>query len=257
MTVEFLPHPSGPRSPGLPPSQVELWTWWLDRPGSETIALSDALAPDEAMRAAAYQAHTDRARFTAAHAFRRAILARYCHQPPASLRFIPGQHGKPALAGAQIHFSAARSAAVAMLAVSAACAVGADIEHLAMPQDAAAVLRSHASPAEIRAYFSLQEPARPQAFFRWWTSKEAVVKALGAGLTLPLSGFDVALDPSRPALLRSRLDVLQGPWTLLDLAPYRGYIGALAMQGAARPICAWRLDSFADALGEDPELVAG
>lgn len=250
MTVEFLPHPSGSRAPVLQPNHVELWAWRLDRPGRETTALSDMLAPDEAARAARFAAATDRARFTATHAFRRAILARYCRQAPKTLRFTAGEHGKPALAGGAVHFSAARSEAVALLAVSPACDLGADIARADMPPDAETVVHSHASPAEIDAYFNLPASAQPLAFFRWWTAKEAVVKALGAGLTLPLPSFDVALPPAGPALLGSRLGALQSPWTLLHLAPYAGYIGALAMQGAARPIQAWWLDSFADALGE-------
>jgi 4'-phosphopantetheinyl transferase len=249
MDVEFSPHRRGSPSTGLKPGQVELWAWRLDRPGNEAAALADLLAPDEAARAGRCKTTADRERFTAAHAFRRAILARYCGLRAETLRFITGPHGKPALADLPIHFSAARSQAMALLAVATGRAIGADIERTDLPPDADAVLRGHAAPAEIDAYFSLPPAARKTAFFHWWTSKEAVLKALGAGLTLPLSSFDVALDPAGPALLASRLEALHGAWTLLPLSPCHGYVGTLAMPGAAPTILAWRLDSLA-ALGD-------
>ena len=69
------------------------------------------------------------------------------------------------------------------------------------------------------------------AFYRCWTRKEAVMKATGEGLSLPLGDFAVSLD-DRARVLRIP-DAWGGRWTLLDLAPGDGYAGAIAVRGEA------------------------
>ena len=67
------------------------------------------------------------------------------------------------------------------------------------------------------------------AFFRCWTRKEAYVKALGIGLSLPLDQFDVTLGLDEPARLLDARQGLPGPevWALRHLEPAPGYIGAV------------------------------
>ena len=57
---------------------------------------------------------------------------------------------------------------------------------------------------------SPDEAEQRRAFFLVWTLKEAVVKALGTGLSTPLDSFEVAIGASMPRLAVAP----QGaPWT--------------------------------------------
>ncbi|MEJ0100705.1 MAG: 4'-phosphopantetheinyl transferase superfamily protein [Pseudomonadota bacterium] len=79
-------------------------------------------------------------------------------------------------------------------------------------RDAAALVQRYFSAAEIAAWEALPQEPREQAFFNLWTRKEAYVKALGRGLSLPLHSFDVSHEngsaarvccavPNLPAML--------------------------------------------------------
>ncbi len=53
------------------------------------------------------------------------------------------------------------------------------------------------APAERAVLDRLDGDERRTAFLRLWTAKEAVLKAIGCGLTVPLDAVVVDLDPLR------------------------------------------------------------
>jgi 4'-phosphopantetheinyl transferase len=93
---------------------------------------------------------------------------------------------------------------------------------------------SHVLTAEELAVLAAEVPERrAELFFRYWTRKEAVIKATGHGLATPLSSFGVS-HPREAARLRcwtpeSRLDERM---RLHDIDAVPGYAAALATVGA-------------------------
>ena len=92
------------------------------------------------------------------------------------------------------------------------------------------VARRLFAPGEHRALCRLPAPARLRGFFECWTRKEAVVKALGVGLSVPLDSFEVAFGRGvAPGIARIDLDAPPpSAWSLVDLEPLEGVIGAVA-----------------------------
>lgn len=106
-------------------------------------------------------------------------------------------------------FSISHAQNMVWVALCRDAAVGIDVESVQpVAELAELMLRLH--PQE-RAYLrSLPEDALLAAYFRCWTRKEAVLKALGRGLSLPLDSFAVHAGPratdwllSLPAVPRS------------------------------------------------------
>jgi 4'-phosphopantetheinyl transferase len=93
-------------------------------------------------------------------------------------------------------FSIAHSGGMVWTAFCHSGPVGIDVERtLPLPDvDELAAQLHQRECGDIRA---LPRPERAAAFYRCWTRKEAVLKALGRGLNLPLSGFQVLTGPSR------------------------------------------------------------
>src|SRR3546814_6085223 len=87
-------------------------------------------------------------------------------------------------------------------------------------RDLAAIARRFFAPAEAAALAGFPPPLHAEAFFAIWTRKEALLKAFGGGLSLPLDGFCVSADPRQPARLLTldfRPEAL-GRWSLSAIA---------------------------------------
>jgi 4'-phosphopantetheinyl transferase len=193
----------------------------------------DALSSDEIGRAARLQRARDRQRFVAARAWLRHVLGRYLAVPPHAVAFAQGPHGKPSLAGAggALQFNLSHSGGVALLALGPAAALGVDIEAVLPMDDCEAIARRHFAPAEWQRWSALPRSQQLAAFYACWTRKEAYVKALGGGLSVPLDGFEVAFEPDRPAALLSVDGSTQkaSEWTLWSLQPQSDHAAAVAV----------------------------
>lgn len=181
-------------------------------------ACDAVLSEDERARADRFLRIEDRDRYRASHAALRLVVGRALGADPRSLAFAAGPHGKPELAGAVREapgFNLSHSGRMALVGLSAGRPIGVDIEMIRPLPDALQIARGHFSADEAEALAAAPERERVVIFFGLWTRKEAVVKALGAGLALPLDRFSVTLPPAAPRLLRIA-DGL-GAWTLTDL----------------------------------------
>ena len=114
--------------------------------------------------------------------------------------------------------------------------LGVDIERIDPKHADRQVVASHFSTVEREALENLAEPQWLNAFFTCWCRKEAFIKAVGRGLSLPLDRFAVTVGSDRPGELIA-LDPSFGfhlsDWSLHDLPPLTGYATALAVHGPA------------------------
>jgi 4'-phosphopantetheinyl transferase len=168
----------------------------------------------------------------------RKLLAAYAGaSDPEALRFTYGSHGKPALARApgdhRVTFNLAHSGGFALLGVSHDVELGVDVERASAFDDMAAVMRTSFSTDERDDIERLDAADRVDAFYRCWTRKEAVLKALGWGLAMPLDSFRVDVSTERPSVLSmAGRPGADHEWQMIHLTPAPGFIGAVAWQGA-------------------------
>lgn len=218
---------------------VHVWRARLDVEPRRLAALQAVLAPEELERAERFVLERDRRRFVAARGMLRELLARYVGGRPESVAFAYGAYGKPALAEApdpDLQFNVTHSGELALYAFALGRRVGVDAEEIRTDTPSEDLARRFFSSPEVAALDSLAPSARRRGFFTCWVRKEAYLKALGEGLSVPLDGFSVSLrDGDPPALLETRYaSAERDRWTLVELRPRRGYVAAVALEGAGR-----------------------
>jgi len=217
------------RLPDALPPGIEVHCLELDlRAGSLAWP---GLTPAERERAAGYRQAADRARFAQTRAAARRLLAGRMGCAPAEVPLARGPHGKPYVdaAGAP-RFSVSHAGGHALIALAESATVaqiGVDIEQQAddLLDDADGLLALALTGTERAAVAQSDDPIR--AFCARWVGKEAVLKAVGAGIGEHLR--DVGIRPRADG----RLDVLCAvpAWAGVEaatLAAPPGYAAALA-----------------------------
>jgi 4'-phosphopantetheinyl transferase len=232
----------------LPEDEVQLWRIDLEAVGADESRWQKLLSSDELERASRFHFPRDRQRFVASRALLRTILAGYLATDPGSLIFSYSNKEKPSLgpahAGDNVAFNISHSGGIALLAFTRGREIGVDVEQARSNFDIEAIARRFFSPAEQKQLADFPVEKRADAFFRCWTRKEAYIKATGKGLSLPLTQFDVALDPGAAnALLATRPDASEaGRWLLREVPGGPGYIAALCVRGQDWKLNDWSRD---------------
>jgi 4'-phosphopantetheinyl transferase len=188
------------------------------------------LTPDEIGRAERFRMARPREQFLAARGTLRKLLASYLNTHPSAVPLTATPDGKPILADDTLHFNISHSEDLGLIAV-ADRRVGVDVEHVRpMPNAAGLVDRFFGEPERI-AFHALPEADRLPGFFRGWTCKEALLKAVGVGLQA-VDECIVDLDPHHPpAVLRFDHACSAGTsWHLAVCRPQPEYTAAVAVE---------------------------
>lgn len=167
----------------LPHRQAELWLTDVAQLWPEKDALKDVLDADELKRVERISLEPHRTQFALFRGALRHVLARYLDKtPPAALGFGYGAHGKPELKPpASLQFNISHAGTRLALAISHE-RIGVDIEQTNRANDSDAVAARFYHPAEVARMKEQATEQRRELFYRWWTAKEAALKAWGVGL---------------------------------------------------------------------------
>lgn len=236
---------SPPQSLKLLNNNVHVWRANLDQPAERLHLLRQTLCDDELQRAERFYFERDRARFVVGRGLLRFILSRYLEIAANKLQFCYSSRGKPELAETlnanQIRFNLSHSQELVLYAVTRDRSIGIDVEYIRPMPEAEQIVKSFFSTYENSVFQHLPPDRKQLAFFNCWTRKEAFVKAIGDGLSLPLDRFDVSLTPGEPArLLGIKGDrTYSTRWSLQDLTPAPGYAAALAVEGQGWNLSCW------------------
>lgn len=189
------------RGLALEQGQVDLWFARTNAP--ELIlkrnCFESLLGDEERRQLDELQDPEHRQEYLVSRALLRNALSHYAHLPPEAWRFSSNRFGKPQLTAqasdaAPLQFNVAHTHGLSICAVSSTASVGVDIEHHTDNAGLLAVADDYFSPAEVAELRALPAAEQAAGFFRYWTLKEAFIKAKGEGLSIPLDSFSFSVN---------------------------------------------------------------
>jgi 4'-phosphopantetheinyl transferase len=185
-TLKRLTLPCGPG--------VALWLVGPAGPGGVPEPLWNSLSRSEKDRANRFRRAEDRALFAMTRGSLRRLLSEATDIPADKIAFVEGPYGKPRLAGASgPDFNVSHSGCWALIGFSGSRDIGVDIEFMRPADGELNLARAFFSAAEYRSLEGLANGMLLSSFYKIWTCKEAVLKAIGAGISTRLKDFSVEL----------------------------------------------------------------
>ena len=230
----------------MPARMVHVWRADLGLKAAYLRRLEENLSADERERASRFRFARDRDRFVGARGLLREILALYLNATPERLSFGYGAHGKPFLAREEhstLRFNVSHSFDTMLLAIAHKREVGVDVEGVASIGLAIDDLGDTVlSEPEKQTLARFGSEDKRKTFLRFWTLKEAYIKADGRGVALPLQRIDVSSPEGRVSVLKEATGEWRkcSRWELRTLASIPGYAAALAAEGRDWRLALWQ-----------------
>jgi 4'-phosphopantetheinyl transferase len=209
----------------------EVHIWMVRLPVGDISKLYMELSSEERERANRFRFSADRIRYIVAHASLRNVLSRYLQCSPSDLAFEANAFGKLFLVKAgsgNLEFNLSHAGSLIVIGLCADHSIGVDVEEIRTVDGLSCIAESYFTPQECRFILEHHGADRKRAFFRCWTRKEAFIKAVGEGLSIPLNSFDTL--NSQPHGLWVADTLSDGDWWLEDLEVPEPYIGTVAVE---------------------------
>ena len=157
-------------------------------------------------------------RYIEVHGRLRFLLADYLQQQPRHIRIARTDHGKPYLIDfPDIVFNISHTGQYLVVVIGHACQLGVDLELCQPRYNLPGMVDKCFAPEEAAYWHAQPETQKTIEFHRFWTKKEAFVKATGRGIALGLNRCVVDPENSTHFLsLPSEYTPVEN-WRIIDL----------------------------------------
>jgi 4'-phosphopantetheinyl transferase len=219
-----------PKDLNLLLNDVHIWRINLNSSESQLQSFRETLSSDEIARAERFYFPEHRQRFIAGRGSLRAILGQYLGIEPKEVEFEYQPRGKPLLAAKfadqELVFNLSHSQDLALCGVSYQNKIGVDLEYIRTMSDLESLAKRFFSAREYEYLRLISAEEKQQIFFRYWTCKEAYLKATGDGL-VQLEEIEISLRLNQPSQL-----LISGDWSLRELTPADNFAAAVVVAGS-------------------------
>jgi 4'-phosphopantetheinyl transferase len=226
-----------PKTLNLLSDDVHIWRINLQQSESQLQSLRETLSSDEIARAERFYFPEHSQRFIAGRGTLRAILGQYLGIEPKQVEFEYQPRGKPLLAAKfadqGLLFNLSHSQDLALCGVSYQHQIGVDLEYFRTMSDLESLAKRFFSPREYEHLRLISPEEKQQTFFRYWTCKEAYLKATGDGI-VQLEEIEISLTANQPSQL-----LVSGNWSLRELTPADHFAAAVVVASSNMNLHCW------------------
>ncbi|MDK2979750.1 MAG: 4-phosphopantetheinyl transferase [Chloroflexota bacterium] len=206
------------------------------------------LAPHEQQRLARLSDAHARSEFVVCRGVLHLLLAALSGAAPQALDIRVDSAGKPHLSTEALthplEFNLAHTDGLCLIALSQDLEVGVDVERVRDLPELEVMARKYLAPRELAQWQAAPAAQRTTLFYRFWSAKEALLKAFGSGLRIPPAQVDT-LDVLDGKALSGRQD--DGQYFALEACRLQAlplppeYSAWLALCGWPQPVKGFEL----------------
>jgi 4'-phosphopantetheinyl transferase len=242
-------------------SELSLWFAYPDDLFDSELAQSwtALLSPDEVTHLHRFRFEKDRRQYLAAHALLRIALSQSTGMAENSLRFKTNEYGKPALdPPGHVQFNLSHCLHLAVCLVSHLGDVGVDVEGFDRAQEIDELGAEVFSASELGSFAKIGRMCQASVATDLWTLKEAYLKALGVGLSIPMDEISLEFqDPQRVQLrVSSAIDPQPDRWRFCLLQPRDHSVAVVAENLNEADVTMWAVRSADKAAARLPRISA-
>lgn len=209
--------------------KIIVWKVHLPAMMGLLVDADQIISADELDRAQQFKFTKDRHAFLLCRLLLRLILAHYLGCEAKAIRFDYNAYGKPVIA--QLNFNLSHSGDWMVLAISGNAIIGVDVEYQQHRSVSLSLARFCFSDQEFAAFESLPDEQQQSAFFHIWTCKEALIKAIGQGVSFGLKNISISMAVEhKPIVLQMHGDQASC-WQLRHFHVADSYQAAMAWKG--------------------------
>lgn len=193
----------------------------------------EILPQDEMQKVNNYKFIKNRERSIATFYYRRIILSKYTGLSPQELSFKINQYGKPSIENknfSYIKFNYSHSNDIIIYSITRDSEIGIDIEFIKEISDMNSLVNNYFSSEEISTFRNTNNKIDQLNFFyKIWTRKEALLKAIGLGLTEDLKTIDSLCNEGSFNNI-SVIEFDKKKWCIQNLDSPKKYVSSIAYE---------------------------
>jgi 4'-phosphopantetheinyl transferase len=233
-TIDWNP-PEG--IPVFSENQVHVWLVNISELLDHSQKFEHFLNKAEKKKAAQFKYDDLRQKFVICRGALRIILSLYIDKKPLDLNIDPNSIGKPVLTKSNsqqdLEFNISHSEEICLVALSQNLEVGVDAEAIKPIADLEEMANSILTKRELIDFHSSLSELKIANFYRLWSAKEAMLKAIGCGLAIHPREIEIQeICEKKSFSVELRSNVIDVPYIdLIALDGLKGYSAWLAVIG--------------------------
>lgn len=220
------------------PREFELQVYYANISDLNAEEFIDKLPLEEQIKSTQFLHQADRDLYIFSRYFLRSLMGTVLAENSLDLVFEYAPNGKPYLKyDRTLYFNISHVESTIAIAIGRE-ELGIDIESLNRAGDLTKLESFLFSPEELSLYQTLPPAEKRSCFMNCWTRKEAVLKALGGGLTLPIHELEVTFLPEEKIKVKKIPFGDENPddWYLESFTIENHLRGAIAAKGKVEKV---------------------
>ena len=213
------------------PKEIQIWSVPIDASPELKKLCFDALTDYERERVPFFKFDIVQNNYIISQGILRLFLSKYFCLPTAEINVGRHKKGKPySIDNTNLRFNMSNSGKRVVLAFSLDDEVGIDLESLRELDDLDELIEKNFTPAE-RAYINKVPEEKSRRFFKFWTIKEAYLKAIGEGMRWTPDNLEFSVENGAYKLQSVRGVFEPEDWLFEDFTLEDDYVGTLTYKG--------------------------